>query len=262
LGFVILALLAAGLYLPAEAAPRYQLTAFPTPTPGLDGRILYVVQSGDTLDRIAGLAGITVDDLRLLNNLDPGETVIVPGQILLLGQVVEPTAAPEQATAAAAASPTPTEGPGTGIICVLLFNDVNGDALRQEEEEAIPGGAISVSERNGLYSNTANTVEGLDPICFEDLPEGDYNVTAAIPDGYNPTTVLNKAFKVSAGDDANINFGAQLGSGGQSGSSAEDGGRSPLLGVFGVALLLLGIGIALMLTGVGMRIYSNRKGQR
>jgi len=54
------------------AAPNPQLTNFPTPTPGSDGRIIYIVQDGDTLWRIAAVSGLNIADLRDLNNLGGG----------------------------------------------------------------------------------------------------------------------------------------------------------------------------------------------
>ena len=66
-----------------QAAPQLQLTNFPTPTPGSDGRIIYIVQEGDTLWRIAAVSGINVADLRDLNFLDADDIVFVGQQIFL-----------------------------------------------------------------------------------------------------------------------------------------------------------------------------------
>ena len=113
---------------PALAAPQAQLTSFPTPTPGSDGRIIYIVKEGDTLWRIAAVSGIDVADLRDLNNLDPDD-IVYPNQQLVLGlggpAVDQPTSAPSVPEATPA--PTNTPVPGLGILCVLLFEDVNGD---------------------------------------------------------------------------------------------------------------------------------------
>ena len=54
---------------PVLAAPNPQMTNFPTPTPGSDGRIIYIVQDGDTLWRIAAVSGLDLADLRDLNQL-------------------------------------------------------------------------------------------------------------------------------------------------------------------------------------------------
>lgn len=259
LAMFVLAALLAGIRLPpparVAAAPALQLTAFPTPTPGPDGRILYVVQPGDTLWRISAVTGVSIDELRRLNNLT-GEDVIREGQTLILG-FGGPSEGPTQPAPAAPTllpgiTPTPTAGPGTGMICILLYEDVNGDAFRQEDEFSIPGGAVSVANRSGTVSLQAETEAGppdpdVDPprVCFPDLLEGEYTISVAIPDGYNPTTVLNATLELQAGDETFIDFGAQLSSEGlQAALPPEEGGRSPMLGIVGGVLILGGLGLA------------------
>ncbi len=76
---------------PVLAAPNPQLTNFPTPTPGTDGRIIYIVQEGDTLWRIAAVAGINVADLRDLNNLDADDIVFTNAAALFgIGRTICP----------------------------------------------------------------------------------------------------------------------------------------------------------------------------
>lgn len=211
---MLISLLLLGLWLPANAAPNMQQT-IPTPTPGADGRILYVVQSGDNCYRVAALNGITVEQLRQLNTKLDENCTLVTGQELLIGIVSlagTPTAGPSPTAAPPTASPTPFTG--TTDICVLLFNDINGDAERQLTEPAVAGGAVSVTENNGEYSAAQNTVIPADPtayqgICFSNVPEGSYNITVGIPDNYNPTMKLNYSLDVKAGDRAFIDFGIQ-----------------------------------------------------
>jgi LysM repeat protein len=223
----------------------YQPTPFLTPTPGLDGRIVYEVQPDDTLWRIAAISGVTVDELRALNNLDVDDP-IVPSQILLLAIVTPSVDTPEPGVTVLPSTPTLTPGPGFGDVCVALFNDENGDAMRQDTELIVAGGAINIANRSGSISETITTDETVeyDPYCFEELPEGDYNLSAAVPDGYNPTSVMNKALVLIAGDTAFVDFGVQLSSQTVIDTpEPSDGGRSPLLGVFGVIFLLGGIAL-------------------
>lgn len=236
---------------PANAAPNLQ--GFVTNTPGPDGRIIYTVVEGDSCSAIALNHGITVQLLRQYNTRLDDSCTITPGQQLVVG-LVAPVAAPTIGIIPTPTLPSVTATPfnGTTEVCVLLFNDANGDTLRQETEFGIDGGAVSLTNLNGSYSQTQNTTSDIDPdlvepirSCFEDVPPGKYNLSMAIPDGYNPTRSLSYTFDVKAGDRASVDFGAQSQSLTVQDSSAteEGGGRSPILGIFGLLLLLGGIGL-------------------
>jgi len=251
---LVLPLLLFGIMLPAQASPSVQ--EFPSPTPGPDGRILYTVQAGDSCFRIEALYGITVDQLRGLNpQLDENCTLIVGDQLMLgIGgpAALSPTPGPSPTLAPPTVTPTPPAG--TTEICVLLYDDLNGDALRQETEIGIADGAVSVSNTAGTFSDTKSTVSVIDPdteeplpVCFTDVPAGEYNVSVAVPENYNPTTQLTSTFTINAGDIALFDFGAQS----QTETIAETvpensggGGTSPIFGILGGILLLGGLGLA------------------
>lgn len=259
--FLVLVLSLIGLMLPAgvaSAAPQQQ--GFVTSTPGPDGRIIYIVKEGDTCSQVALLHGITVPQLRSFNTRLDENCTLTPGQQLIVGLSVSslPTAGP----VATLPSPTVTLTPvsGTTEVCVLLFNDANGDALRQETEFGLDGGAVSLTNLNGSYSQTQNTTSSVDPdtaepvrTCFLDVPQGEYTISMGVPENYNRTMVDSYKLTVKAGDRASIDFGAQsktvtIGEP----VETQDSDRSPLLGIFG-ALLLLG--------GAGLGYYAYRSGQ-
>lgn len=237
------------LSVPAAASPSLQATPFPTPTPAQDGRILYTIQAGDSQWLIAAKFNLDIEQLRILNNWTADE-ILIEGQVILLGLAsqVDPTAQP---TLQGEATPESTpESPGTGMICAFLFEDVNGDALRQESEFGIAAGAVSVSERTGQASETGTTTDEIDadedpvPACFEELPVGEYTISVAAPEGYNPTTAQSATLDLKAGDETTLNFGAQLSSAAQAEFlSPEVGGRSPLMGLLGLVLILGGAGL-------------------
>jgi hypothetical protein len=248
---IIFSLLFIGMALPASAAPDAQ--GFATATPGPDGRIMYTVLPGDSCLQVAFLHNITVDTLRQYNTrLDP-ECTLNEGQILVVGLVPlisSPTPGPAPTDTPPAVTATPFNG--TTEVCILLFDDVNGDALRQETEFGIDGGAVSLTNVNGSYSQTQNTTSAIDPdlvepirSCFLDVPSGKYNISMAIPDGYNPTMNPGYTFDVKAGDRASVDFGAQSKTLTleEPVITEEGGSRSPFLGVFGALLLLGGIGL-------------------
>ncbi len=186
--------------------------------------------------------GVAETQLYLLNNTKP-EDPLQAGQQILLG-VVTPT--PPIPTSDTAITPTPglttPEAPGVGQICVLLYDDVNGDSVRQLEELPLVGGAISLANSIGTINETAGTTIGPDPVCFDEVPAGEYNLSVAIPDGYNPTTVTNAPLTLMAGDQTTMNFGAQTSSLAQP-QNTSDGGRNPILGIAGLILLLGGAGM-------------------
>lgn len=241
----------------AHAAPEAQ---FVTATPGPDGRIMYVVVEGDSCLQVALLHNMTVPQLRQFNTRLDEDCTLTVGQQLVVGlaQAETPTAGP----APTLPSPTVTATPvsGTTEVCVLLFEDKNGDAVRQETELGIEGGAVSLTNLNGSYSETQNTSSAVDPetllpvrSCFVDVPGGEYNVSMAVPDEYNPTMLLSYTLTVKAGDRAEIGFGAQSKTITISEpADSQEGNRSSLLGIFGF-LLLLG--------GAGLGYYAYRSGQ-
>ena len=255
----LIILLFLGMAFPLSAASAAPNQQFVTSTPGPDGRIIYIVVAGDNCGKVALLHGITVDQLRQFNShLDPDCTLTV-GQQLVVGLVSQaPTAGPLPTLPSPTVTATPVSG--TTEVCVLLFNDSNGDAMRQETEFGIDGGAVSLTNLNGSYSQTKNTSSAVDPdtnepvrACFTDVPSGEYNVSMAVPDSYNPTMLLSYTLTVKAGDRASIDFGAQS----KTLTASETAGpktnnRSSLLGIFGF-LLLLG--------GAGLGYYAYRSGQ-
>lgn len=239
----------------AEAAPFYQPTPFKTPTPGPDGRIIYIVQKEDTLWSIAAISGIPVERLREMNALRQNEA-IHEGQRIFLGMGGPAAESPTPLPTAEPPTPTSTPVPekGTAKLCLLVFDDVNGDAIRQEEELALPGSAISIASVDGKVSISGETSGGLDPNCYDDLEPGEYNISVAIPAGYNPTTLTYYKIVLNPGDESYIDFGAQSQTVATAipfiepqanPSAGGDGGVVPILGVLGAFFLLLGVGMAI-----------------
>lgn len=234
-----------------------QPTPLPSATPDADGRIYYIAQPGDSCVRISILTGVTVQTIRQLNNLTEACNII-EGQAILLGTALaapEPTAAlilptpdPAQIT------PSPTPSNGVGKVCIVLFNDMNGNGTRDSFETHLYGGVASLNDRLGQVSLTGTTVAGdpdaasVTPFCFEDVPEGSYNVTIAIPDGFNPTTASSLGFDLKTGETATLAFGCQEATAlPGSDQPAETGARSPLLGILGAVILLSGLGLGFYL---------------
>jgi hypothetical protein len=228
--------------------PPPAATSFKLPTPGTDGNVIYIVQPNDTLWRISAITGIPVDQIRALNGLT--SDILSVGQKLILkqGAAAQASATPA-ATSAAASSGTPaTTGTpadtqaagavtstvaattaastpaaadtqvaqvtatsvGAGTICALIWNDKNGDGVRDASETLLAGGQIAVVEISTGKPVQAYTTDGQsEPHCFSNVPAGQYTVSFAAPAGYNATTVTSVPLDVAAGSTSALEFGAQ-----------------------------------------------------
>jgi hypothetical protein len=258
-------LLLVSMVLTAQASGRAQLQQFATPTPGPDGRIIWIVEAGQNCEYISALTRVSVEQLRALNRLDENCTLTVGQELLIgIGGPSGGTATAGPTPTSTAAAPTPTPIPGSIDVCVLLYDDQNGDSLHQDLEPAIEGGAVSIAGTSGQYSQTATTLAGIEPVCFTKVPLGTYNVSVAAPSGYNPTTALNytleikegdvKVGDIQPGDSVYVDFGAQKLSQAPTDNPSGGGGSDSLLGIIGGILLLSGVGLALY----AWRVYGRR----
>jgi hypothetical protein len=246
---------------PQPTSPPAVITPFLTPTPGPDGNIVYVVQAGDTLWRIASITGLTVDQLRAMNGLT-GDIISV-GQRLIIGQgqAAQPTATLEPTTDPNAAAPTPEAGApteaaagtevasvSTGTACVMLYVDVNGNGRRETNEVLLAGGQFTVVDTSTGVPVQAHTTDGLnEPHCFTDLPVGTYTISSAAPAGYNATTSTTTSLQLEAGATFSFEFGAQPSGSGQEAAPAAASNprlRTALFGAAGIMFLLLAAGVA------------------
>jgi hypothetical protein len=227
-------------------------SSYSTPTPNADGQIIYTVQEGDSCTRIFLLTGVSIDQIIALNALDE-DCSVFPSQQLILATVAPPTATPEGPTPTPTyAPPTPTPFAGNAKVCVVLYEDLDGNQKRSDTEFYMAGGVVSMNNRSGTFSQTLETISG-DPAeltvddlpCFTDVPEGEYNLSMGIPDGYNATTSLNYPLDVTAGDTVIVDFGAQPNSTVSATETPVQGGnRSPLLLVVGLFMLAGGAALA------------------
>jgi LysM repeat protein len=237
--------------IPAAASPVSQV-AYPSPTPGPDGRIIYKVKAGETCTQISLLYGVSVEYIRTTNLLDENCT-LREGQDIMIGvggpSIISPTPNPAATVTPATPTATPEVG-GTAQVCVLVYNDANGDGLRQDSEGAIPGAALSLTSADGSYSKTLTSVINPDAtayqgMCFADVPPGKYSVSAAAPEGYNATINLTSSVEIIPGDTAYVDFGAQARVVTDTSTTTPSKSPSPVLGLAGAALLLAGAGLGI-----------------
>lgn len=232
----------------------------PTNTPDSLGKIYYKVQAGENCTIIKDKTGTSVQDIINFNGLRT-DCPLFEGQDLIIAMVnpvaTTPTTAPTATVDPALITPGPTPSGGAAKVCVVLFNDLDGNGVRAEGESYLFGGVVGLNDSVGSVSLTGKTIAGdpavIQPFCFLDVPEGTYNLTMAIPDDFNPTTAMSYPVSVKVGEVATIDFGAQEKDPQPiTGPLAPEGQKSPILGIVGAVLLISGLGL-------GYYMWRNRR---
>lgn len=243
--------------------------SIPKSTPAPDGSVVHVVKAGETLIGIAVTYDVTLEDLRRLNNLTTD--MVFVGQTLVIKLAEEPTLEPTEEPAAeepaageepaeepAAEEPAPSEvadAEGNGTICVMGYDDVNGNGIREPQETSLAGLTFVLSDG----SNTVGTytTDGVsEPYCFTELTPGAY-IISWVADSFTATTDQTWAASVSGGSTVSHEFGAQGGdAAGADETDAQQEAREGLLGLPTWLLALVGaLGMILFLSGVGAAAY-------
>jgi len=113
-------------------------------------------------------------------------------------------------TPTATPTSTPTSTPTTGIICVLAFNDLNGNGQRDTGEPLLAGATITVTNSSSVVVGVRTTDGVNEPHCFASLTPDTYRVEEQNPAGYPVSTTPDVwAVPLSAGSTVNIAFGDQ-----------------------------------------------------
>lgn len=160
-----------------------------------------------------------------------------------------------------AATPTETPVPG-GTICANAFADNNANGVRDEDEGVMAGVTFrAANDANELVGQGVSS--GPDPVCFEELPAGAYQVAQEVPPALEMTTAGNVSLDVLEGQTILVEFGSRIrpltsptsaaGDGGgaatatpDSGAEEGNGGLGGLLPSGGSSNILLTAGIAVL----------------
>ena len=233
----------------APSQPVTPPTPFPTPTPSADGSIVHVVNSGDTMwtiaIRYAPALGVTPEQaLPIIQELNNNPAFISVGQQLLIqapttnapvtaeeapaddeasdGEEAEPVATgepiqepteepveEEESNEVAEAETTDVAVDALSSICVTVFEDVNGDGVRDAASEPLQADAAVTIFRGGTTVSTHIADGSSESHCFTDLENDTYQVQVFPPANYNVTTAQSWAVAVSNGTTIPVSFGVQ-----------------------------------------------------
>lgn len=118
-----------------------------------------------------------------------------------------PTPATPTNTPTATPTYTPTPPPG-GTVCVNAFADENGNGQREDEEGAMAGVTLTIARDDEVVGQAVSS--GPDPICFDELEPGAYQVAQTVPDTLEMTTGANTTLDVTAGQMVRVEFGSKV----------------------------------------------------
>lgn len=116
-----------------------------------------------------------------------------------------PTHTPEP-TVTPTYTPEPPQG---GKICLNAFSDDNGNGARDTTEGYMGRVTLTIAQNNailetGLSTGTAN------PVCFENIPAGTYQVAQIVPAGLETTTAPSTDISVQEGSTVGVEFGSRV----------------------------------------------------
>jgi hypothetical protein len=174
---------------------------------------------------------------------------------------VTPTDTPEP-------SPTPTNTPVPpmgGTVCVNAFADSDADGQRSTEEGYMAGVTFTIAQGDQVVTQGVST--GTDnPLCFEELESGSYQIAQILPRNLETTTAPSTAVDVVEGSSISLEFGSRFetegeevaevasptteadataaaGETGSNGDSEAGGSDVNLLALSGLCAILIAIGL-------------------
>ncbi len=280
------ALVVVGDVQPTPAPPPPTSAVPPTPratsTPRPDGAVVHVVQPGDTLYGIAYEYGVDPDQIRQLNagSIGPNDLLVV-GQELVISvgamNLPTPTPIPTEATpgtpppatqAPEEATQQPPAGGDTATLCVLAYEDRNGDMVWGESDEPLLSNA-TITLVGAAGEVATYTTDGLsEPHCFQNLQPGNYVVRQEPPAGYVPSGGDNWGVLLGAGQSYTLQLGYRRSEGAsstpapaateqqeqQEQAQSSKSLLTTILQVSGILALVLALAVA------GLFILSRRQG--
>ncbi|MEM9774126.1 MAG: LysM peptidoglycan-binding domain-containing protein [Chloroflexota bacterium] len=232
---------------PANPNVRF-VPAGPTPTPNAQGVIEVLVESGDTLWSIAARAGLSLDELLALNPNLSSNSFINWGDRIVLGRVdgagtaaggvpesteaevaeaesaegeevatesgeaesIEADPVAEEPEPTSIPAPTATPEPAAGAICLLAFDDGNGDGVYDASTESLRNSvAFTISKDQAVVSNYIT--DGMnEPFCIEGLDPGNYRISRSLSANEVDTNGTNWGASIVGGSRPQFDFGSQM----------------------------------------------------
>lgn len=123
-----------------------------------------------------------------------------------------PESAPPDATAVAALPAGAGESAlmvRTGTLCVQVFEDANTNGRQDPDEPFLTGSQITLMQPDSA-AVSHDITDAAAPLCV-DIDPGAYDLQAALPDGYGPTTTTTAFVRLAAGQSVSVAVGGAPG---------------------------------------------------
>jgi len=158
---------------------------------------------------IAARAGISLPELLAFNNLTEN-SIITPGDALIVGYATPEFTAPEEITPTATLPPpTPrlTATPALAAVCLSAFDDANRNGIHDEGEPLRAGVAFTIYNTQAVVANYITDGRS-EPKCLGGLPPGEYRITRSLVPGEILTTEGDWTLTLTAGSELRQAFGS------------------------------------------------------
>jgi hypothetical protein len=104
------------------------------------------------------------------------------------------------------ATPVPPMG---GAICINAFADENANGLHDNNEGHMAGVTFTVASTDAVVGQAVSPGTE-DPVCFDGLDPGSYQVAQIVPDRLEMTTAVNAMLEVEEGKTYGVEFGSRI----------------------------------------------------
>lgn len=194
-----------------EPAAPFVPPVWVSPTPDETGAIIVIVQPGDSMWVIAARAGISLPELLALNDLTE-ESIITPGDELIVGYVTPEISAPEAITPTVTLpppTPRPTATRAEAAVCLSAFDDLDRNGIHDGGEPLRAGVAFTIYNTRAVVANYI-TDGRTEPKCLGGLEPGEYRITRSVVPGEILTTSGDWSLTLTAGSELRQAFGSYV----------------------------------------------------
>lgn len=211
---------AAGLVSGSAGSPHDTWQQFSVDATATGSQITVFVAANLKNSQCAGHMDVWFDDAQLVEVGPPPTNTPPPPPPTSPAPIVTNTPVPPTATPTPQFTPTHTpeptavptntpEPPTGGQVCLNAFSDDNGNGARDTTEGYMGRVTLTLAQNNAILSTGLSTGTA-DPICFENIPAGTYQVAQIVPAGLETTTAPSTDISVEEGSTIGVEFGSRI----------------------------------------------------